>query len=34
MWHAHIHGGAGLFVVAMVILVVAMLLAMGRESSN
>jgi hypothetical protein len=34
MWH-HIHGGgAGLFVVAMVVLVVAMLLAMGRESSN
>lgn len=34
MWHAHIHGGAWLFVIAMTSLVVAMLLSMGRESSN
>lgn len=34
MWHAHMHGGAGMFLFGVVVLVVAMLLSMGRESSN
>jgi hypothetical protein len=34
MWHAHIHGGSGLFLFAIVILVVAMVFSMGRDAAR